>query len=405
MKSAAENAGPLSEIRVLDLADEKASLCSRLLSDMGARVIKIERPGGDTSRNSGPFWKGSPHPEGSLSFWFNNANKLGITLNIEKSAGREIFLRLLKKADVVVETFPPGYLSKLGLGFDVLHELSPGIILTSVTGFGQTGPYSPYKSCDLIASAMGGQMYVTGSPSTSPLKPYGEQSYYTASLFATISILLALRKRGKTGKGEHLDISLQEAVVSTLEHVMIRYFYDHVIAERRGNFYWNNEFCILPCKDGFMLVTLFQQWETLVEWMGSEGMAGDLAEDKWKDEEYRLEHLDHIIDVVKRWTQAHRTGELFEIAQLMRLPWAPVQSPEEVLESPQLNARGFLSPIEHPEINAQVPYPKVPYGFNSIHLESPRRAPLIGEHNTEVFQGEMGFTDKEIERLSSEGVI
>jgi benzylsuccinate CoA-transferase BbsE subunit len=405
MKSDSESAGPLREIQVLDLADEKASFCSKLLADLGARVIKIEKPGGDASRNTGPFWKDSPHPDRSLSFWFNNTNKLGITLNIEKSAGRKIFLRLLKKTDILVETSPPGHLAGVGLGFEVLSGTNPGIILVSVTGFGQTGPHSTHKSCDLIAAATGGQMYVTGDPSRPPLKLYGEQSYCTASLVAVISILLALRRRNMTGKGEHIDISLQEAVSSTLEHVMIRYFHDHVIAERQGSFSWNREFCIVPCKDGFMLVTLFQHWNTLVGWMDSEGMADDLMDDTWKDETYRLEHLDHIIEVVKRWTKAHTTAELFKIGQLMRFPWAPIQSPEDVLESPQLKARGFLFSVEYSEIKARVPSPNLPFRYSSLELQSPRRAPLLGEHNADVLRGELGLTDKEIEQLRSEGVI
>ena len=405
MKSDPESAAPLREIQVLDLADDKASFCSKLLADLGARVIKIERPGGDPSRRTGPFWKDTPHPDRSLSFWFNNTNKLGITLNIDKRTGREILLKLLKKTDILIETFAPGYLTQVGLGFQVLRGINPGIILVSVSGFGQTGPYSTYKSCDLIAAAMGGQTYVTGDPSRPPLKPYGEQTYYTASLFAVISILLALRKRNITGEGEHIDISLQEAAASALEHVMIRYFHDHVIAERQGSLYWNREFCIVPCKDGFMLVTLFQHWETLVGLMDSEGMADDLTDDAWTDEAYRLEHLDHIIEVVKRWTKAHTTRELFEIGQLMRFPWAPIQSPKDVLESPQLKARGFLFPVEYPEIKARVPCPNLPFRYSSLELQSPERAPLLGEHNAEVLRGELGLSDKEIEQLRSEGVI
>jgi benzylsuccinate CoA-transferase BbsE subunit len=405
LKSEPENTGPLKGIRVLDLADDKASFCSKLLADLGARVTKIEKPGGDGSRNSGPFWKDSPHPERSLSFWFNNTDKLGITLNIDKSVGREILLRLLKKADILVETSPPGYLAGLGLGFEVLRGINPGIILVSVTGFGQTGPYSTYKSCDLIAAAMGGQMYVTGDPSRAPLRPYGEQSYYAASLFAVISILLALRKRNMTGKGEHIDISLEQVVASTLEHVMIRYFHDHVIAKRQGSLYWSGEFCIVPCKNGFMLISLFLQWETFVEWLNSEGMADDLMDEKWKDEAYRLGHLDHIVEVVKRWTQIHTKEELFEMGQAMGFPWAPVSLSREVIESPQLKARGLFCPVEHPEIKTRVPYPNPPFGYSSLELKSHRRAPLIGEHNTEVLREELGLADKDIERLSSEGVI
>jgi len=405
MKAGAQNDGPLKGIRVLDLADEKASFCSRLLADMGAEVIKIEKPGGDPSRDRGPFWKDSPHPERSLFFWYHNTNKLGITLNLEKSAGKEIFCRLIKKADIAVETFPPGYLDKLRLGFEVLSELNPRIILVSVTGFGQRGPRRHYKSCDLVASAMGGQMYVSGSPSTFPLKPFGEQSYYAASLFAAIGALLAVRKRNQSGEGAHLDISLQEAVISGLDHVMIRYFYDHVIPQRQGGLSWNNDFCILPSKDGFVLVTLFQQWKTLVEWMASDSMAEDLTDEKWNDEEYRRQNRDHIIEAVRKWTRTHTTGELFEMGQLMRLPWAPVHTPREVIQSPQLMARGFFIATRHPEIGASFEYPGFPHKFSTTPLRQWRRAPLIGEDNARIFEEELGLSKEEIQRLSSLGAI
>jgi len=397
--------GLLKGIKALDLADEKASFCSKLLADMGACVIKVEKPGGDPSRKTGPFWKDVPHPERSLSFYYNNTNKLGITLDLENSAGRDIFLRLLKRTDVILESFSPGYLGKLGLGFEVLSEINSRLILASVSGFGQNGPRRDYKSCDLVASAFGGQMYVSGSQSTPPLKPFGEQSYYTASLFAAIGILMALRSRNQTGKGEHIDISIQEAVVSTLEHVMIRYFYEQAIAKRQGDIYWNNDFCILPCKDGFILMTLFQQWETLVEWIKSEGMAEDLVDEKWNDEEYRLKHLDHIIEVLKRWTKTHTTGELFEMGQLMQFPWAPVHTPDQVLDNLQLKEREFFIDINHPEIGASLKYPGMPYKCSSSVLKQRRRAPLIGEHNVKIYQTELGLTEKELKKLSSIGAI
>jgi crotonobetainyl-CoA:carnitine CoA-transferase CaiB-like acyl-CoA transferase len=248
-------------------------------------------------------------------------------------------------------------------------------------------------------------MYVSGSPSTPPLKPFGEQSYYTASLFAAVGMLLALRKRNQSGKGEHIDISLQEAATSTLEHVMIRYFYDHIIPKRQGSLYWNNAFCIVPCKDGFILVTLLHQWETLVEWMDSEGMADDLIDERWNDEAYRLQHRDHIIEVLKRWTKTHTTSELFESGQLMGFPWAPIHSPKEVLESPQLKARTYFKSVEHPEIDESLKYPGVPYKFNSSLPKQWKRAPLIGEDNVRVFQGQLGLTRQKVKRLSSLGVI
>lgn len=405
MNITTKNDSFLAGIRVLDLADEKASFCSKLLAEMGACVIKIEKPGGDASRDIGPFLKNSPHPEKSLPFYYNNTNKLGITLNLENSAGREIFFRLLKRTDIVVETFPPGCLKAAGLDFEDLSDINRRIILVSVTGFGQNGPRMNYKSCDLVASAMGGQMYISGSPSTPPLKPFGEQSYYTASLFAAIGILLALRKRNQTGKGEHIDISLQEAVTSTLEHVMIRYIYDQIIPKRQGSVYWNNEFCVLPCKDGFILLTIFQQWETLVEWMDNECMADDLMDEKWNDEEIRLQQRDHIMEVVKRWTKTHTTSELFEMGQFMRFPWSPVYSPKEVLDSPQLKAREFFISVDHPEISAPLKCPGLPYKSSSLLLKQWRRAPLIGEDNIQVFQEELGLTENELKELSSVGAI
>jgi benzylsuccinate CoA-transferase BbsE subunit len=391
----------LEGIRILDLADEKASFCTKLLADMGARVVKVERPGGDFSRKIGPFLGDPPHPERSLFFFHNNANKLGITLNLEHAEGKKIFCRLVERADVLVESFSPGTLEDLGLSFEILSRKNPKLILVSVTGFGQDGPRSHYKSCDLVASAFGGQMYVSGSPSTPPLKPFGEQSYYAASLFAAIGILLALKKRNRNGKGEHIDISLEEAVVSSLEHVMIQYFYEKTITRRQGSLHWNNSFCVLPCKDGHILMSLFQQWETLVEWMASEGMAGDLTEDVWKDEGYRLQYLDHIIEVIGKWTKSHTTQELFEQGQLMRFPWAPVYSPKEVLESPQLKSRRFFFEVDHPENGTFIMYAGAPYKFDSHSFDRWKRAPLIGEDNIQIYQKELGLSDEELKRLSS----
>lgn len=391
----------LEGIRILDLADEKASFCAKLLADMGASVIKVERPGGDVSRGMGPFLGDFPHPERSLFFLHNNTNKLGITLNLEHSEGKRIFRRLVDRVDVVVESFSPGYLKDLGLSFEILSRTNPKLILVSVTGFGQDGPRSQYKSCDIVSSAFGGQMYVSGSPSTPPLKPFGEQSYYAASLFAAIGILLALRKRNRSGEGEHIDISLQEAVVSTLEHVMIQYFYEKTIPKRQGSLHWNSSFCILPCKDGHILISLFQQWETLVEWMDSEGMAEDLKDEKYKGEEFRQNHLDHIIEVLQRWIKTHTANELFEVGQLMRFPWATVCSPEKVLESPQLKSRGFFVEVGHPEIGTSIQYSGAPYKFDGCSLDRWERAPLIGEDNMEIYQRELGLSEEELKRLSS----
>ena len=343
------------------------------------------------------------HPEKSLSFFYNNTGKLGITLNIEHVKGKNIFFEIIKKYDVIVESFNPGYLDKQSMGFKSLRRINPKIILASVTGFGQTGPRRDYKTCDLVTSAYGGQMFVTGD--SKPLKHYGEQSYLTVSLFAAIGILLAVRKRRMTGKGEHLDISIQEAVTSTLDHVMVRFFYENCIPKRQGNLHWDNLFYICPCRDGFIQITLFDKWNTLVEWMDSEGMAQDLNHKRYNDEKFRLKHLDHIINVLEEWTRTHTKNELFELGQLMQFPWAPVQSTQEVVESPQLIERGFFKETCQKNNVAIKKSARIPFTLDPVRPYPIMRAPLIGENNYHTYHKDLGTPQKELDELSALGVI
>jgi benzylsuccinate CoA-transferase BbsE subunit len=405
MNLQANRYGFLDGIRILDLANEKASFCTKLLADMGARVIKMEKPGGDSSRKIDPFWNDTSQSKKSLPFFYNNTNKYGVTLDIEHREGQSIFLKLVKKTDVLVETFPPGYLKRIGLDYETLSGVNSNLILVSVTGFGQSGPRRNYKACDLIASAYGGQMYVSGSPAAAPLKAFGDQSYYSASLFAATAILLALRNRAKTEKGEHLDISLQASVTANLEHVMIRYFSEKIIPGRRKSLHWNDDFVVLPCKDGFIQVTIFQKWETLIEWLDTEAMAEDLMDEKWLDEDYRRKHLGHVIRVLRKWTTAHTMDEIFELAQLMRFPWAPVQAPKEVLDCPQLDARNCFIRRDYPESGKTLKYPGTPYKTSSEFDPQMKPAPLPGEHNALIYRQELGISEKTLKRLYCQKVI
>lgn len=246
-------------------------------------------------------------------------------------------------------------------------------------------------------------MYVSGAPSAAPLRPYGEQSTYVASLFAAVGILLALIKRRRTGKGEHLDISSQEAVSGTLEHVLVHYLYEGVIPKRQGNLAWNRASFILRCKDGHIHISIATQWETLVEWVAAEGMAQDLSEEKWKDEDYRNQNVDHIMDVLQSWTLAHNVGELFELAQAMRFPWAPVSRPEDVLASPQLLAREFF--VDHREPGNSLLSPGMPYRFDSSPSGQARRAPFPGEDNKRIYCDDLGLSEQEVAKLSRLGII
>jgi crotonobetainyl-CoA:carnitine CoA-transferase CaiB-like acyl-CoA transferase len=271
----------LAGYRVLDLTDAVGEFCIKTLAGMGADVF---RP------------------------------------SLEDK--KELFKKV-KTADIVVESCPPGFLGSLGVGYRELSKINPGLVMVSITPFGQHGPYKDFKASDLTLQALGGWLSVTGEPDR-PLKLYGNQAYNIASLFAVNGVLLALWQRHETGKGQYIDISIMECVAAALDHVLPRYFYQGIVSGRRGSLHWNNAFRVFKCADGFALLSLHLHWETLVEWLASEGMAGDLTDEKWKDREERNRNIDHIIEVVEGWALKHRAGELVKKGQLMRFPWAEV---------------------------------------------------------------------------------
>jgi len=279
-----EIVGILSGCLVLDYSDESGALCVKTLAGMGVEVIRI---------------------------------------NLEHEPER--CRALIEKADVLIETSPPGYLASWGMGYHDLHKINPRLIMVYITPFAQDGPYKDFKASDLTLQALGGWLSVTGGPQK-PLKLYGRQAYNTASLFAANAVLLALWHRHETGRGQYVDISVLECVAACLDHVLVRYFYEGIISGRRGGRHWNNAFDVLPCADGYILISIHRQWETLVELMASEGMAEDLTDVKWRSREERNRGIDHIIEVMGRWTLQHKAGELEELGQLLRFPWAEVKN-------------------------------------------------------------------------------
>ncbi|MFH1651252.1 MAG: CoA transferase [Chloroflexota bacterium] len=322
----------LEGYRVLDLTDARGAFSTRLLADMGAevsRIIPVTFP---------PGWQ----KFGSAEELYLNDGKKPLPINLESKGGRAEFLRLAAAADALVESCSPGYLAGLGLGYAALSGKHPPLIMVAITEFGQTGPYRDFPSSPLAAAALGGQMAVNGFPETPPLALYGNQPYYLASLFAANGVALALWERHVSGRGQYLDIAVMECVAASLDHVLVRYFYDGVVAGRQGSLYGNNAFRVFPCRDGHVLLSLSANWETLVEWLDSEGMAEDLADDKYLRREERDCHRDHIAAVLERWTRRHTAEEMVTTGQLMRFPWAKVMTVPEVLSSPQLRARGFF---------------------------------------------------------------
>jgi len=214
-----------------------------------------------------------------------------------------------------------------------------------------------------------------------------------------------LWSRHTTSRGQYIDISLQECAAATLDHVLVRYFYEGLVAKRQGSLHWNNAFRIFPCRDGYILLSLLQQWETLVEWLDSEGMAGNLTDKKWRDREYRLKHLDHIIDVLEQWTKTHAVIELVEQGQLMHFPWAEVTSIPGLVDSPQLKERGFFIEVEHSQSGKKYKIPGAPCKLGGSPWQVGDHVPSIGEHNMEIYHGELGLSEDEIKTLIKDGVI
>jgi crotonobetainyl-CoA:carnitine CoA-transferase CaiB-like acyl-CoA transferase len=383
--------GALSGYRILDLTDEKGMLSTRILSDMGAEVIRIEKPG-------------SSEPRNNFNSSYLNAGKLNIRLNIGRKSGQDLLRRLVKTSDVLVETGPPGYLESLGLGYSSLNEINPGLVVAAITHFGQSGPYRDFNSSDLVSGALGGWLSVSGEK-RAPLQLFGNQAYHTASLFTVNGILLALWHRHTAEKGQYIDISIMECVAATLDHVLVRYLYEGIVSGRQGSRHWNNAFRVFPCRDGHILLSLHQQWDTLVEWLASEGMAGDLGDEKWRDREERNRGIDHVIKVLESWTSSRSVGELMEKGQLMHFPWAIVTSIPEILTSRQFAERNYFTDVEYPEAGRKYKLPGAPVNMGGSPWRAADRIPGAGEHNMEIYHGLLGLTTREIKTLEKDGVI
>jgi benzylsuccinate CoA-transferase BbsE subunit len=408
--------GMLSPYRALDLADEKGLMCGKILGDLGADVIKIEKPGGDAARNLGPFYHDEPDPEKSL-FWFAlNTSKRGITLDIETADGQDIFKRLVESADFVIESFPPGYIDSLGLGYSDLEKINPGVIMVSITPFGQTGPYKDYKTADIVAWAMGGEMAPFGDPDRPPTRiSHHSQAYLHAGADGAQGALSALYHRWNTGEGQQVDVSIQESVVQCTEHITSGWDLRKIIQKRGGGAGPRPRLTQLwPCKDGYVSwfywggAMSLRTNVPMVKWMESEGMADDfLKEYDWSKFGFDTtpEEIKQIEEPTARFFMAHTKAELFEGALKNGVQLYPVSTPADMLESPQLAARKFWEKVEHPELGTTITYPGAFANASEAPPKISRRAPFIGEHNQEIYEKEMGISKEKLLILKQAGVI
>jgi crotonobetainyl-CoA:carnitine CoA-transferase CaiB-like acyl-CoA transferase len=419
----AQSSQALEPYRVLDLTQATGWTCGKLLADLGADVIKIEPPGGDLDRRIGPFYRDEPHPERSLTWFAAHTNKRGITLNLETADGQVLWRVLAREADFVVESFPPGFMDQRGIGFRQLSELNPRLIWTSITPFGQSGPYAHYRASDMVGMAMGGLMYLCGDADRAPVRMRPAQAYLQAGLQAAVATLLAHHDRVHSGAGQFIDVSMQHAVSWTI--IPTRQYWDlnRLITERGGTsraFGDQLRRIIFPCQDGHVAVMGVmnpREWGPMVEWLASEGMGEDLTDASWAilvehagpgpltQAAVTDEELAHVYAVLSRFFLRHTKAELSEEAQRRRIILFPVHTAHDLLEHPQLLARNFFRPLEHPELGETLCYPGAPYQLGKTPWQLRRRAPLIGEHNAAIYGGELGLSRAELAVLMAVGAI
>jgi CoA:oxalate CoA-transferase len=399
----------LEGVRVLEYSSTASgSYCTKLMADLGAEVIHVEPPRtGDDTRRSPPFPGDLPHPEKSALFLFLNTNKLGITLDPELPRGKKIFEDLVRNADVLVEDGPYGRMEEMGLGYDDLKEKNPGLVMASITPFGRSGPYKDYKAHTLNISHVSGQGYLLPLPSPhlerAPTMMGGNCTDYDSGQTAAVAILSALYSRGITGRGQLIEVSKQEAVLSMQRVETVIFPNTGKVSTREGSKIQRLVTMMFPCKDGHVVAVLplAHQWDALMELIGNpdrptRGSPGD--------SEAHDENADVWIERIQSWMNEHTEKEIWKKAQALSCPITPMSSAEDVVKSDQMDARGFFVEVEHSEAGTTT-VPAAPYRFSRTPCTFERPAPLLGEHNEEIYCDRLGYDREELRELQKAGVI
>ena len=389
----------LADIRVLDLSQGVAGpFCAKLLAGLGAEVIKVEPPDrGDISRRSGPLLGVAGQPQQSALFLYLNTSKKGITLNLENPAGLDTMHRLVQDSDILIESFPPGYLDGLDLGYSSLSKENPGLIHTSVTPFGQWGPYCGYRGSDLIAQAVGALMCTIGLPEREPLKIGGETALYTTGMSAFSATMIALHVRDAQGFGQQVDVSAMETITVAQIHSSIHYQFGRVPARRESN--------LVQAKDGWVSPGLETgapegTWPKVCELMGTPELADD---PRFNTSVARRENQQELRDVVGRWAGELPKEEIYHTLQGMRTITGYVATVEDLVNSQQLQSRDFFQPIEEPEAVVAA-YPGHPFSIDG-QPQPDVRAPRLGEHNEEIFCGRLGYSQSQLNEMIVKGAV
>jgi crotonobetainyl-CoA:carnitine CoA-transferase CaiB-like acyl-CoA transferase len=377
----------LSGLRVLDLTGRMGGYCGVLLANLGARVTLLETPGGDPLRGEGPFANDVPHLEESLSFAAYHTNKRGITLDLENDPDRDKLRSLVGHADVLIEDKGPGFLARRGLDYQSLRVLNPALVLTSVSGFGHSGPYRDFKAPSIVAFAMGGLMYLCGHPDRAPLMGPCDVAYHLGSVHAAFGTLVALFNRRLTGFGEHVEVSLQEVLVADpFLRIITRHSVTGEIPERTGHSQSTTVAETYQCRDGYVRIFVNQpdHWKRFVEWLGR---PPELLDPKLENVQSRFP-LRQVIDrLMEARTLNYTTRQFFDEFQSLRLAAAPINPPSAFLADEQTRHRSYLTQVEHAHLG-RYSLPGDPYRFSESPWRIVRGAPLLGEHQAEI-EGEL----------------
>ena len=394
----------LDGLKVLDLTHYVAGpYATRLMAAQSAEVIKVERPAtGDGARRIGPFPDDVPHPEKSALFLYLNTGKKSVTLNLKDGASKPILRSLLEWADVLVENFCPGVMSRLGLDYGSVSTVNPNLVMTSISNFGQTGPYRDYGAREINLYAMGGLMYITGDPEREPLHMAARLAQYGAGQNAFAGTLGALLHRDIIGIGQHVDVAISEYLATILENALSQYSYTGSNFRRTGNRgYGRAAWGPYPCQDGYVGVIAGpdHKWPEMAELMG----IAELAEERFGDRAGRAENADELDSLMLPWLMRHDRHEIFERAQHRGLAFAYVAAPEDILGWEHLRERGFFGSVEHPKAGG-LEHPMMPWrvGDGGWELDA---APILGQHNIDVYCGMLGYSKAELVRMRGMGVL
>ena len=397
------SSGALAGVKIVDLTHHIAGpYATKLLADFGADVLKVERPGGDPARRLPPFHNDEPHPEKSLPFLYLNTNKRSVTLNLKSETGRAILLDLVADADALVENFAPGVMARLGLDDAILRAHNPRLVMASVSNFGQTGPWRGYRATDMVEYALGGLMYIFGAYDREPLKHALNQAQFKAGTNLASATLMALYHQRLTGEGQRVDVSIQESIASALRDVTNNFTYTGAVRRRQPN-HTGDLTRLRAVSDGYVLpnpgMGASLDWQVLVDFLE----APELDDPRFDNASVRLENAEALGEILDSIFATKQKQEIFYAAHQKRFIYGVIDSPEETVDNPQIQARGYYVPLDHPDLG-EITFPGAPFLMSDSPWQVQSAAPHLGEHNGKVL-GDLGYSAQDQAYLRASEVI